>query len=130
MRLLPSFLLDARFRLTCLAAVGLAAAGCSPDRVNCEDLVPPQAARYQAVSEMFTATDAKGCARCHNTREPVFGLNFEGPAVTFDALTTRFDVVYDQLESGGMPKDGVRWSRDDLAILRSWYCQGAAYESP
>ncbi len=130
MRTFSIIALEAAFRLTSIVVASASLLACSPSTASCDDLLPLEVARYPIVSEMFTASGSKGCVQCHNTREPVYGLNFEGPAVTFDALTTRFDVIYDQLETGRMPQGGVRWSRDDLRILRSWYCQGAVYESP
>ncbi|AKU93164.1 hypothetical protein [Vulgatibacter incomptus] len=117
-------------RLAGLAAGALLAlAGCSSSP-NCDDLLPAGSASFRDVAPMFTDKGPKGCAQCHNTKEPVYGLNFEGPAVTYDALNRRFDAIYDQVETGSMPRKGERWTQADLKLLRSWYCQGAIYETP
>jgi hypothetical protein len=99
--------------------------GNAHEKVTCDDVGP---ADFKAVAQLVTSATAKGCARCHNTRTPVYGYNFEGPAVSWDALVNRMDSVYAQLASGEMPKDGERWSEADLRVLRSWYCHGGFYE--
>lgn len=115
--------------LLCLTLLPLVAVGCATEGTSCDDL-PPQRASFAQVSAFFMDAGAKGCVRCHNTREPVHGLNFDGPGVTYDALTTRYDAIYEQVASGAMPKDGARWSEGELNQLRSWHCQGAIYETP
>lgn len=111
-------------------ALALLVAGCgnASERVSCDDVLEPSEAGYKAVAALLTGSTAKGCARCHNTRSPVYSYNFEGAGVAWDALVTRMDSVYAQLASGKMPKDGERWSDADLRLLRSWYCNGGFYE--
>ena len=105
-------------------------ASCGPDseRLRCEDLLPAGAATYSDVAALVVNDSPKSCGGCHNTASPVYGLNFEGRAVAYDALTTKMHLIYPQVASGLMPKVGEPWSADDLRVLRSWYCDGAFYE--
>ncbi len=108
----------------------LALAGCADpkEQVRCDDALAPHEATFAAVLTLVSSEGAKGCARCHNTRSPVYGYNFEGPAVSHDALSSKMSSVYAQVASGKMPKDGERWSDTDLKLLRSWFCNGGFYE--
>lgn len=117
-------------RLPVFAALLLPAAACGSEGTRCDDLLPPDQAGFAQVSALLMESGSKGCVRCHNTREPEAGLNFAGPGVTYDALTTRYQAIYEQVASGGMPKDGARWSEREVDMLRSWHCQGAMYETP
>ena len=114
-----------------IALVVIMGAGCGPpadEVINCRDLAPPEEAMYSALAEIVTAAGGKGCAGCHNTQAPLAGHNFEGPAVAYDSLSMKIDIIYNQVASGEMPEEGIRWEDDDLRLLRSWYCYGGAYE--
>jgi uncharacterized membrane protein len=118
-----------RARRLALGAVASAALlGCgSPYELHCRDLLPVSEATFVQVRALVVDPGARSCSRCHNTRTPVRNLNFEGPGVAYDALTTRMRAVYEQVASGEMPKGGPAWSEQELSVLRSWYCQGAPY---
>lgn len=110
-----------------------ALAACAPQAdlaIECDDLAPADEARFPAVAALVTDPGPRGCAGCHNTDSPVAGLNFEGPGVAWDALTTRPELIYAQVASGAMPEDGVRWSEGELRLLRTWLCDGGVYEDP
>lgn len=112
-----------------LIACALLLGSCGRDELLvCTDLLPPGTARFADVRALTVDVNDKSCSRCHNTTNPIYGLNFEGPGVAYDALTTHMPAIYDQLALGKMPAQGTRWSADDLRVLRSWYCQGAIYE--
>jgi hypothetical protein len=103
-------------------------AGDSSETVNCDNLLPAGQATFSDVTALMINSGSKGCSGCHTTASPVNGYNFEGPVVTYDALTTKMDRIYAQVASGEMPDDGDRWSDSDLRILRSWYCYGAFFK--
>jgi len=110
------------------AAGGLTACGPGADEIDCHDLLPRNEVRYAALATLITTPGPKACSPCHNTRTPVAGYDFEAPGITYDALTTKADIVYGQVASGRMPKTGVAWDESDLQLLRSWYCYGAPYD--
>lgn len=110
-----------------LGVLSLAACG-QAHLLECRDLSADPAS-FEDVRSRIVDIGAKSCSRCHNTTTPIYGYNFEGPGVTYDALTTRMEPIYESLVSGRMPKDGARWTEDDLRILRSWYCNGAFYDN-
>jgi len=113
--------------LLSLAATVVSGCGSVHD-LQCTDLLPAASVSFADVRALIVDTGPKSCSRCHNTATPIYGYNFEGPGVAWDALTTRTDPIYGQLSSGRMPKDGTRWTEGDLRILRTWYCNGAIYE--
>jgi len=116
--------------LRAVALFGLLA-GCGPGEgleLTCEDLGPAEQASFRPLAALVTEPGARSCAACHNTASPVRGLNLEGPAVTWDAFTSKPDLVYAQLASGAMPEDGVAWSDEELRSFRTWYCNGAIYD--
>jgi hypothetical protein len=118
-----------RRRAACaLLAAGLLTACGSAHVLECKDL-SPEAVSFQDVSARIVDIGPQACSRCHNTTTPVYGYNFEGPGVAYDALTTRMEPIYESLASGSMPQDGTRWTEEDLRILRTWYCNGAFYEN-
>ncbi len=109
----------------------LGASGCGSDKaetLNCGELLPVEQASFTPLAELVTVPGAKGCSNCHDTQTPIYGYNFEGPGVAYDALASKTDVIYAQVASGAMPKDGVAWDEADLQLLRSWYCHGATYD--
>lgn len=114
----------------CGAVLVAACGGSAEDILTCDDLLPATQAGYGAVVSLMVDPGPKSCSTCHNTATPVFGLNFEGPGVAYDALSTRMELIYPQIATGGMPKVGEPWSDGDLRILRTWYCSGAFYEDP
>ncbi len=123
---------SARTTVSCLFLVILFL-GCTGDpneTINCDNLAPPAASSFSAVTALVTSSGSKGCSSCHNTTTPIYGFNFEGPAVAYDALMTKMDIIYPQVASGKMPQNGTRWSSQDLQTLRSWYCYGGFYEGP
>lgn len=112
-----------------IAAAGLlvlSACGSSVT-LHCDDLLPAGEAPYAEVARLVTSLGPRGCARCHNTESPVSGFNFEGPGVSYDALSARMGLIYPQIATGAMPPDGAPWSEADLRLLRTWYCNGALY---
>jgi hypothetical protein len=120
--------LGLRWRSLCWLAL-VAVAGCGTENpLECRDLLPTGEASFARIRPLFMDGSRKSCTLCHNATSPVFGYDFEGPAATYDALTSRIAPIYEVLASGEMPEDGERWSADDLRLLRSWYCQGALYE--
>ncbi len=124
-----TMLLSARGKVPILMVATLSSCGFDEsERLDCNDLLPAEETSYTEVAALVTTPGAKGCSNCHNTASPVYGYNFEGPGVAYDALSTKIDLVYAQVASGAMPKDGVRWSGANLRLLRSWYCHGAIYE--
>ena len=117
--------------ISILAGVLGCAASCAGDDaevLHCRDLAPASEATFSAVSAIVTGSSRKSCAPCHNTETPLWGLNFEGPAVAYDALTTKMHLIYPQVATGAMPEVGEAWSLADLRLLRSWYCRGGFYE--
>jgi mono/diheme cytochrome c family protein len=110
-----------------LTAVRACAAG-GDETLHCDDLMPAEDATYGAVAALVVEPGPKSCGSCHNTETPLGGYNFEGPAVSYDALTTKMEIIYTQVASGEMPETGERWDDEDLRLLRSWYCRGAFYE--
>lgn len=96
--------------------------------LHCRDLLSPSQVDYDDVAQLVTSQRDAGCASCHNTITPVGGYNFQGPAVSYDALTTKTAVIYTQVASGAMPQGGPQWTARQLQLLRSWYCHGGAYE--
>lgn len=116
-------------RLIGCGAVLLAGCGGPAEEIlSCDDLLPATEAGYGVVASLVVDPGPKSCSTCHNTETPIVGLNFEGPGVAYDALSTRMDLIYPQIASGEMPKAGAPWADDDLRIIRSWYCSGAFYE--
>lgn len=113
-----------------VAALQTVACGSSDEHLHCTDLVPPSMATFSEVATLVTDDGPKGCASCHNTTQPLMGLNFEGPAVSYDALKHKMPLIYPQVASGAMPPYGVPWHDRDLRLLRSWYCHGALYDEP
>ena len=83
---------------------------------------------YSDVAPLLVESGPRGCSDCHNTETPINGYNFEGPGVTFEALTRKIEIIYPQIASGLMPQDGEPWDDVELRMLRSWYCDGAFYE--
>lgn len=121
----------ARSGFTLLGGLLCLAVACAPDEelsLDCDDLLPAEQAGFVAVRALVVDPGPKSCSRCHNTISPVAGLNFEGPGVAWDALSTKSDRVYAQVASGRMPDEGERWSEDDLRLFRSWVCHGALYD--
>lgn len=117
--------------LSSLVGLLCLATACVPDdqlTLTCDDLLPADEAGFVAVSALVVEPGPKSCASCHNTHSPVAGLNFEGPGVAYDALTTKTDRIYAQVASGAMPKSGEPWSDDDLRLFRSWICHGGLYD--
>lgn len=100
------------------------------ERLNCDDLLPASDAGFARVAELVTSRGPTGCAACHNTKQPLMGMNLEGPAVAYDVLKHKMALVYPQLESGLMPPFGIPWTEDQLRLVRSWYCHGGLYEEP
>jgi len=119
-------------RLVNVAALALLfSVGCTGDSdetLNCDDLAPADQATYADVAALVAAPSAKSCSRCHNTQTPIYGYNFEGSAVAYDALSTKMDRIYPQVASGRMPQIGTAWDENDLRLLRTWYCNGAFFE--
>ncbi len=111
-----------------LACVAATAGGCGTnDGLRCDDLLPASQAPYSAVAALVIGPGPKSCSSCHNAQSPVYGYDFEGPGVSYEALTTHMPLVYAEVASGRMPKAGQRWTDADLQLLASWYCQGAFY---
>jgi mono/diheme cytochrome c family protein len=112
-----------------IASVAIGACAADGDHaLHCDDLLPDDDATYGAVAALVVDPGPKSCGSCHNTDAPLGGYNFEGRAVSYDALTTKMEIIYTQVASGEMPETGQRWDDDDLRLLRSWYCRGAFYE--
>ena len=116
------------FFRTLLVGSALLATSCgSPYEMHCNDVLPASEASFTQVKALVVDANPKSCSRCHNTRTPVRDLNFEGPGVAYDALTSRPAIMYEQVASGMMPQGGPRWDEGDLRVLRTWYCNGALY---
>jgi hypothetical protein len=110
-----------------LGAAMLAGCGSRTD-FHCNDLVAPEQATFTQVKALVVdQRAATSCSNCHYSDFPVKGLDFLDPGNAYDGLTRRRNVVYEQVASGEMPKDGPPWEADELQILRSWYCYGAPY---
>lgn len=97
-------------------------------QVTCDNPIPESQATFDDVYVLFTDSGAKGCAGCHSTSNPTAGYDLSSPSTVYDALSNQFDRVYAQVVSGNMPKDGTRWSSDDIDVLRSWYCYGGFFD--
>jgi len=116
-----------------LLAGGLLAptAGCGSEAVGhttCDDLLPVDEARFDALFDLVSGPGSKSCSGCHNTRSPLWGYNFEGRGTAYDALANKMHLIYPQVVSGTMPQNGTAWDEADLQLLRSWYCYGATYD--
>ncbi len=111
-----------------LCVLALVAACGAGDGLTCDDLLPPSQATYPSVAALVVGPGPKSCSACHSVESPVYGYDFSGPGVSYEALTTHMPLIYADVASGRMPKAGQRWSDADLQLLRSWYCQGAFYE--
>ncbi len=115
--------------LVTLSGVYFFSCGAPPAaRLDCSNLLPADQASFARVATLVTSSSAKGCAACHNTKSPTYGLNLEGPGVAWDAFATKMNLVYPLLATGQMPKGGEKWTDDELRLVRSWYCQGALYD--
>lgn len=120
---------SARQTVVALVAAALTAACGADHALECKDLLPAGSVSFRDVTARVIEGGSKSCALCHNTATPIYGYNFELPGVAYDALTNHMAPIYRQLASGRMPKDGTRWTEDDLRVLRTWYCDGAFYEN-
>ena len=55
-------------------------------------------------------------------------VSLDSSATVYDTLTNKMSLVYPELSSGRMPRDGLPWNADELRMLRTWYCNGAFYD--
>ena len=108
--------------------MSLSACGDAETTLHCRDLLPPEQTHYTDLAAIFMQQGGAGCANCHNNAAPVYGYNFEGPGVTYDALTNKPEAIYGQLVTGEMPIGGVQWTDAEIKLFRSWYCHGGFYE--
>ncbi len=115
------------FALECLLVCSCGSA--AHDTLTCTNLLPVEQVSYKALASLVVGPGPKACSTCHNARTPVYGYDFEGPGVAYDALSTKAEIIYADVASGAMPKAGATWSVLDLQLFRSWYCYGAAYET-
>jgi hypothetical protein len=98
----------------------------APERLTCDDVLPPGEVKYSDLESLIGGMSEKGCAfsECHGGNAQQRGLRLDSPALIFDELSTRTDLIYAMLASGQMPAQGTRWDEADLRVFRSWYCDG------
>ena len=113
--------------LLCLALMVSACADSSLT-VQCNDILPPEQSSFTQVYTLFTSGEQK-CSSCHSASRPGNNYDLESKIGVYDALSTRFDIIYGQIASGNMPKDEDQWSSARLKVLESWYCNGGFYEN-
>jgi hypothetical protein len=118
-----------RWAIAACACFGLA--GCyafTPDSetLSCDDVLPAGEADFGDIVALVD-DNQKGCtaAPCHSAESQTEGFRLDTSELVYDELSTRPEVFYSILAAGEMPEGGTRWSENDLALLRSWYCDGA-----
>lgn len=111
---------------SCAVAFATSCIAPSKDRISCDDILPPDQARFSSIQELVLSP-GKGCSAsdCHGSEQASQGYRFDKRSVIYDGFTAHIDAVYGQVASGKMPEDGVRWSDADLRLVRSWHCNGS-----
>src|SRR3954462_12192637 len=99
----------------------------APDRLTCDNVLPPDQFKDSDLTTLISATSGKGCAAegCHDGATRQEGFRLDSDVYIYEELSTRADILYAMIASGEMPAGGgTRWDEDDLRLFRSWYCNG------